>query len=253
MLYPHFAEAERLGIGMATRARAAHPQRPIACLGAGVQGDRAAAGHHRCGHVARVVHKPADGAPWRSAPLPEPSSAAARALSFHTLAWTLPSQTLAHTPIRPLVGYLRHPEAARRRRQLLGRAAKQGLPHPGLAPGGVARHRLGAADTYRPRRASTYMQGLERSATSGLSGGSARAASTRHIYAWEAKFHLDAGNTGDAAAIVDRTSCNRHVGAQQGKHNRWRTLRAVATPRVCGGQIGSATPRRRGAARGAAA
>ena len=175
---------------------------------------------------------------WRGAPLPELSEAAAHALSFHTLVDTCTNQTLQRLPIEPLVGYLRHPEAHCMVKSRYGYWAVQQskgylLPawHQEAWPSAARRTPAFLLDL----GASTYARGLGGASTKWfVDEYRARGIEFHHIYAWEAKFHTDADIYGAMPfAIVDRTSYyNLPVDAQPGaKHNPWRTLRAIATPR----------------------
>ena len=175
---------------------------------------------------------------WRGAQLPVPSEAAARALSFHVLVDPCTNQTLMRLPIEPLVGYLRHPEAHCMVKSRYGYWAVQQskgylIPawHQEAWPSAGRQTSAFLLDL----GASTYSKGLGGASTKWfVDEYRARGIDFHHIYAWEAKFHLDADIYGAMPfAIVDRTSYyNLPVDAQPGaKHNPWRTLRDIATPR----------------------
>jgi hypothetical protein len=169
---------------------------------------------------------------------PLPSAEAERALSFHAVLDACTGETRALIPIEPLVGFLRHPEAhcnlvqfpraspfplVQSKSYLIPAWHTEAWPHdktPAL---------------FFDLGASLYNKGSGGASTKWfVDEYRALGIPFDRIYAWEATPHRDAAiYEAMPEAIMDRTAYyNVPVDATVGaKHNPWRTLRAVATPR----------------------
>ena len=176
----------------------------------------------------------------RSEP-PAPSAEAEQSLSFHAVVDACTGRTLSLLPLEPLVGFLRHPEAHCLR-------LPQASPWPRILSkdylipawqteawprGGPTRSRTSAF--FFDLGASLYNKGTAGASTKWfVDEYMARGIHFDRVYAWESTSHTDAEIYAPIpAAIVDRiTYYNLPVDSKVGaKHNPWRTLRAVATPR----------------------
>ena len=167
---------------------------------------------------------------------PVPLEEAKQALSFHAVLDACTNETLALIPIEPLVGFLRDPRthcytAGRNAHWALQRDKNYLIPswRQDVWPRGPASAFLFDLG------ASLYNKGPGGASTSWfVNEYRARGISFDRIFAWEAKPHDDAEIFASVPnSIADRMSYyNVPVDARVGaKHNPWRTLRAVATPR----------------------
>lgn len=167
---------------------------------------------------------------------PLPSAEAARALSFHAVLDACTNATLSLVPIEPLVGFLRNPythcfPAGRGSHRMLQRDKNYLIP----AWRGDVWPRDPTSALLFDLGASLYNKGAGGASTSWfVDEYRARGIRFDRIFAWEAEPHDDADIFAPVPdPVVDRMSYyNVPVDARVGaKHNPWRTLRAVATPR----------------------
>lgn len=169
-------------------------------------------------------------------PPPLPLEEAKQALSFHAVLDACTNETLALIPIEPLVGFLRNPythcfPAGRNAHWALQRDKNYLIPS-------------WRQDVWPRNPASAFLFDLGASLYNKGPGGAstswfvdeyqARGIRFDRIFAWEAKPHDDAEIFESVPNwIADRMSyynvpVDSRVGA---KHNPWRTLKSVATPR----------------------
>jgi hypothetical protein len=168
---------------------------------------------------------------------PSPLADWKHALSFHVVLDACTNHTLALIPIEPLVGFLRNPythcfQAGRNAHWALQRDKNYLIPSwrqdvwPRDGSASALLFDLGA---------SLYNKGPGGASTSWfVDEYRARGIRFDRIFAWEAKPHDDTEIFAPVPnSVADRMSyynvpVDSRVGA---KHNPWRTLRAVATPR----------------------
>lgn len=169
---------------------------------------------------------------------PIPLAETKQALSFHAVLDSCTGKTRSLIPIEPLVGFLRHPEAHCHRvrfprsspwPRLLSKAYLLPAWHTEVWPRG---------------RASAFLFDLGASLYNKGSGGAStkwfvdeyrmRGIQFDRVYAWEATTYIDEEIYAamPAPMVARMVYYNVPVDATVGaKHNPWRTLRAVATPR----------------------
>jgi len=174
----------------------------------------------------------------RSKTPPVPSTEQAQALSFHAVLDACTKETLSLIPIEPLVGFLRNPYthcfpmerifhwAPRDKKYLIPSWREDVWTRGGGGSTSAFLFDLGA---------SLYNKGIGGASTSWfVDEYQARGIQFDRIFAWEATPHDDAEIFAPVPdSIADRmlyynVPVDSRVGA---KHNPWRTLKAVATPR----------------------
>ena len=173
---------------------------------------------------------------------PAPSAEAEPFLSFHVVMDACTGRTRSLVPLEPLVGFLRHPEAHCFQRQHASpwpRILSKDYLIPAWqtevwpARGGPTHRRASAF--FFDLGASLYDKGTGGASTKWfVDEYLARGIHFDRVYAWEATPHTDEEIYAPIpAALVDRISYyNLPVDSTVfAKHNPWRTLRAVTTPR----------------------
>ena len=180
----------------------------------------------------------------RSKTPPVPSAEAEQALSFHAVLDACTKETLSLIPIEPLVGFLRNPYAhcfsmgrishwalQRDKNYLIPLWREDVWPRGGGGGGGGG----SSSAFFFDLGASLYNKGAGGASTSWfVDEYKARGIQFDRIFAWEATPHDDVDIFAPVPdSIADRMSyynvpVDSRVGA---KHNPWRTLKTVATPR----------------------
>ena len=170
---------------------------------------------------------------WAHSP-PEPTEEAKEVLSFHATMDSCTGRTLSLSPLEPLVGFLRHPEAHCPQfpgsKYWVTKVISKDYLIPAWHAEAWPRGRTRAL--FFDMGASLYHTGNGGASMSWfVTQYRVRGIQFDRIFAWEAKFYTDATIYATMPApIVDRISYyNLPANATPGaKHNPWRTLRAVA-------------------------